>query len=309
MNSLPGLLTVLGIWIVPLFLFIGAIFLARRIYHRRSRRNPLTRDLLRQPGHTLREQREDQLYDLLAYVAVGSALPLMLYALYQTRLTASIQTATPGVAFYFTAGCAALGWVTWRIFRGVHRLRDLGLGLEAEVAAGQELNSLMRDGYFVFHDVPGSKAFNVDHVLVGHAGLFAVETKGRGKAVTKDGNGHVVEVAGDRLVFPGWTETEPVAQARRNAEWLGRWLSSAVGEPIDAKPVLIIPGWYIDRKQPCDVAIANETNAKSYFRRQPGDRLSGKLVQQIVHQLDTRCRDVQARTYKPVMPLSSSQST
>jgi len=307
MSSLPGMLTVLGIWLAPLFLFNGAIFLARRIYHRRSRRNPLTRDLLRQPGHSLRELREDQIYDLLAYVAVGSALPLMLFALYQVRLTASTPFTMPNIGVYVAAGCVGLGLVIWRIFRGVRRLRDLGLGLEAEVAAGQELNCLLSDGYVVFHDVPGSKAFNVDHVLVGPAGLFAIETKGRGKAVTSDGRGHVVEVSGDRLVFPGWTETAPIAQARLNAQWLGQWLSSAVGEPVEAKPVLVIPGWYIDRKQPCNVAVVNETNAKAYFRGQRANKLSEKLVKQIVHQLDGRCRDVQARTYKPVMSSPASQ--
>lgn len=307
MSFLPGVLTVLGIWLAPLFLFNGAIFLARRIYHRRSRRNPLTRNLLRQPGHSLREQREDQIYDLLAYVAVGSALPLMLFALYQARLTGSTSSPTPNIGVYVAVGCVTLGLLIWRIFRSVHRLRDLGLGLEAEVAAGQELNCLMSDGYFVFHDVPGSKAFNVDHVLVGPTGLFAVETKGRGKAVTKNGNGHVVEVSEDRLVFPGWTETAPLAQARLNAEWLGQWLTSAVGERIDAKPVLVIPGWYIERKRPCDVAVVNETNAKPYFRGQRANKLSEKLVKQIVHQLDARCRDVQARTYKPVMSSTASQ--
>ena len=44
----------------------------------------------------------------------------------------------------------------------------------------------MRDGFAVFHDVPGDKAFNVDHVVIGPQGVFAVETKGRGKPASRE---------------------------------------------------------------------------------------------------------------------------
>jgi hypothetical protein len=157
----------------------------------------------------------------------------------------------------------------------------------------------MRDGFAVFHDVPGDKEFNVDHVVVGSQGVFAVETKGRGKPVRKSGAEYKVEHIDGELVFPGWKETAPLEQARRNALWLAKWLTSAVGEPISVKPVLAIPGWWIERKSPSDVAIVNGKNTSAYFTKTRSAELSDKLVRQIVHQLDQRCRDVETRAYKP----------
>lgn len=58
--------------------------------------------------------------------------------------------------------------------------RSYQLGYEGEIAVGQELNQLMLDGYRVYHDFPGDK-FNIDHIVVGPPGVFAVETKARSK--------------------------------------------------------------------------------------------------------------------------------
>ena len=183
----------------------------------------------------------------------------------------------------------------------IKRARNLSLGLEAETAIGQELNLLMKDGFTVFHDVPGDKAFNIDHVVVGRQGVFAVETKGRGKPKrVTSGEGHRVEYRDGKLFFPGWVETAPLDQARRNADWLRKWLTAAVGAPVDAKPVLMIPGWYIEIKSKPTVAVMNGTNCRKYFLNVENADLSEQLVRQIEHQLDTRCRDVEPRSYRPL---------
>jgi hypothetical protein len=169
--------------------------------------------------------------------------------------------------------------------------------MEAEMAAGQELSQLIADGFAVFHDIPGNKKFNVDHVVVGRSGVFAIETKGRAKRVRGDESGYRVIFDQGRLQFPGWSEVEPLEQARRNAIWLGKWLTSAVGEAISAKPVLLLPGWFIERKSPSDVAIINGTNPRQYFLKIPGVELSEQLVRQIAHQLDSRCRDIEPKAY------------
>ena len=52
---------------------------------------------------------------------------------------------------------------------------------------------------------------------------------------------------GKSLAFPVWRESEPLKQATRQAKWLSDWLTTAVGEPIRAKPILILLGWFIKR--------------------------------------------------------------
>jgi hypothetical protein len=190
------------------------------------------------------------------------------------------------------------GYLVSRIMITVRQTHQLQLGLDAEIAIGQELNSLMREGFWVFHDVKGDGPFNVDHVVVGVHGLFAVETKGRPKIVGDDGEGYRVVLRDGRLAFPGWTETKALEQARRNAKWLGEWLSLAIGEQVVATPVLALPGWYIDfGKERSDVGIINGTNSAPYFKKAHARPLDERQVQQIRHQLDMRCRDVKARAY------------
>ena len=53
-------------YMVPLALVIGAVSIARRVYKRKDRRNPLSRDLLRGPGHTLKEKLDDARSDMAA---------------------------------------------------------------------------------------------------------------------------------------------------------------------------------------------------------------------------------------------------
>ncbi len=57
------------------------------------------------------------------------------------------------------------------------------LGPDCEMAVGQELNNPMCAGYRVYNDVP-AEGLNIDHVVVGRNGVFAVETKGRSKPST-----------------------------------------------------------------------------------------------------------------------------
>jgi hypothetical protein len=52
------------------------------------------------------------------------------------------------------------------------------IGYDGELATAQELNQLMRHGYYVFHDLQAEN-FNIDHIVIGPAGVFAVETKSR----------------------------------------------------------------------------------------------------------------------------------
>jgi integrase len=77
----------------------------------------------------------------------------------------------------------------------------------------------------VYHDFPAEN-FNIDHIVIGSNGVFAVETKGRAKPVNGDVN---VIFDGQGLQFPTHYEKDPFDQAKRQAVWLAKWLTSAVG--------------------------------------------------------------------------------
>jgi hypothetical protein len=149
----------------------------------------------------------------------------------------------------------------------------------------------------VFHDVIATdrlNQFNVDHIIVGSSGVYAVETKTRSKPLKQKGeNSAVVTYDGASLKFPDNIDTSSLKQARLNAVWLQKWLSSAVGEKINVEAILTIPGWFVERKSfPRNVHVLNPKQIKGFLKSKKEKPLSESLVQRIVHQLDQKCRDI-----------------
>jgi hypothetical protein len=167
------------------------------------------------------------------------------------------------------------------------------------MATGEELNQLMLRGCRVFHDFPAER-FNIDHVVVEPRGVFAVETKGRAKPVRGRGREDAtVTYDGNLLLFPTWQERQPVEQASRQAVWLAKWLTSAVGEPVTVHAAISLPGWYVDRKAAAvSPNVFNPRNA-TFLAEPAGDKeLSASLIQRIAHQVEQRCRDVMPQAFR-----------
>ena len=196
------------------------------------------------------------------------------------------------IIFYILIGIICVIYFAYKITGVIRQKRKLTIGHEAEMAVGQELNELMRDGAWVFHDFPADE-FNIDHIVVSTKGVLAIETKGRSKPTDGNGKSTAWEVIYDgmSLAFPGWTETEPIAQAERQAKWLQRWLTSAVGEPVTVKPILVLPGWFVKLANPKGIFVFNGKKPQVLFQYGQ-DVLSPTLINRIVHQIDQRCRNI-----------------
>lgn len=227
-------------------------------------------------------------------------LPLLIFA-----MTLSLEVfgskASDRINFIFILiAISVVGFLLFRIHRNKQKIQHLGLGLDAEMAVGQELNHLMREGYWVYHDFP-AEHFNIDHVLIGPMGVFAIETKGRAKPINKNGTAErEVLYDGETLRFPHKTEQQPLKQAESQARWLADWLTRAVGEPVAVTPVLAIPGWFIKQTKRKGVPVINGKNSSAFFASWDREVLSEKLQRQIAHQIDTRCRTVLPRAYQPM---------
>ncbi len=271
-----------------------ALVVAYILYNKKrlsgKRKNPINIDLLRSPGESLREQIEDKKLDIDSYLTLLPLLPLMLYIIYLQGNKSIINTMV-----LLVLGLVATTIVVHKLLKLTNVINKLTLGYEAELSVGQELNAMMRDGYHVFHDIPADN-YNIDHVVVGTGGIFAVETKGRSKPLQDDGKSEFkVKYDGIQLIFPSWVETEPLEQAKRQANSLQKWLSKAVGESLEVKPVLAIPGWYIERISNQGIIVINGKNPINIFGRKSGSELNAKLINQISYQLEQRCRTVKPR--------------
>jgi len=284
-------------FIVLLFIFVPVgIAWVMRYRQRQRRRSPLSQHLLRSPGQSLRSELDDRMWDLAGYLMALPLIPLMLYAM-QLRQALDAGGALKISGVLVVAGLMAFGFVFFQTIKTMRKVWKLRLGYEAELAMGQELDQLMRQGAVVFHDVPAA-GFNIDHVLVAPNGVFAIETKGRSKPNRNRGAEDAkVIYDGSGLSFPGWVENKPLEQARRQAVWLSKWLTNAVGDEVTARPVLALPGWFVERKSRSDVLLISGREASAILKAKH-EALTESMIKRIEHQLEQRCRDVEPSMYR-----------
>ena len=276
---------------------IALYFLVRRKRQARMlRRSPIGMDLLRGPGHSLREQLDDAGLDVMFEIALLMVVPLMALATFlaQSHIR-GLANMTHLAPIYAVAALAFIAYAVRKLIRTGTRMDNLKAGFDAELAVGQELDQLMRQGAAVFHDIPADN-FNIDHVVISSEGVFAVETKGFTKP--KQGRGKAdatVVFDGKVLKFPTWTTKDPLEQAERQAAWLAKWLTSAVGSPVQVVPVVALPGWFVELTGRSNVRVFNGKQLAGLLKSRGVQALSDTDVQRVAHQVEQRCRTVAPR--------------
>lgn len=282
---------------------LAAVFIVlRRKAHRRARyRSPLTSDLMRTAGSSVRksiERLRDQVDENLFLLVT---IPLALYAIHLTQsYLLGMAESIPRVILLILIVLATITFLVRKLASITVQVERMRLGAEAEEWVGQQLDRLMRQGAYVFHDVPFD-AFNIDHVVISAGGIFAVETKGRAKP--RKGGRHLdasVTFDGACLQFPGRSERRPVEQAESQARSLQQWLSNAVAEPVSVTPVLAIAGWFVERRGPSAVLIYNGKNPDFLLNRRPHH--SEQLLSRIAHQVEQRCRSIEPSFKRSPLP-------
>ncbi len=203
-------------------------------------RSPLKDRPLRLPGQALAEEHERLWDDKLE--------PLLLWALIMVVIAGlewwRAWTKSPPSPWLFTVvAIGAIAWAGWRLFKALPRLRALRQGIDGERVVGQFLERLREQGYQVFHDVQGQN-FNLDHVLIGPAGVFTIETKTWSKPLKGDArirfDGQTLQVGGHE------PERDVMAQAAAQASWLKALLAESTGRSFEVRPVVLFPGWFVE---------------------------------------------------------------
>lgn len=291
------------ILIIPIAVYFGfvfgGLFMAR---HRRKTRWPFKEEdrLLRGPGESLRKEVSKIDSDLLGELAGG--VIAVLFSFFAGAWLNTKLGGTPLVALF--AGIMMLLFVSLLSMRRILQLwqkrQNYHLGWFGERVVAEKLAPLRFSGWRVFHDVPfvnDGKVFNIDHVVIGEGGLFAIETKTRRKGGTHGPESDdVVYFDGQALHWPRCKDDhQGLDQAENNARTLTKWLQDEIGEHVPATPLLVIPGWTLKftgngpRRQ-CRVDSANWIQ-NSFKDLKP--MLSAKTVELVTRRLLAKCRDVE----------------
>jgi Nuclease-related domain len=150
------------------------------------------------------------------------------------------------------------------------------MGDQGEQWTAQELRKLRRRGWRVVNHIM-LRQWDIDHVLVGPGGLFAIETKWSAKA-------WVTDPPEERIY-------EAASRAAGSARDLSLWLKQLSVGPVE--PVVVLWGSNARELEPlklCSVAVVSGPHAKSWRESLRDDCLSRAQVDAAWSRLDAQCR-------------------
>ncbi len=281
-------LTSLGIAAI----LLGCLIIFRKYHLLKRKRPPFAKNLLRSPGHSL-VQRLDQINQEIN-ISLFSLLsvPLFICAVYISQLYfAQKQITTVGIVTIVFLCSTSMFYFLFNFSRCVRQKRAARMAYDGHVAVAQELNQLMLEGYHVYHDFPADE-FNIDHVVVGHTGVFTVKTLAR--SMPKSGDrmeDATVTYDGRILYFPKGDDWKTIDLAKHQASWLSNWIHHVVGEPLAVRAVVTLPGWYVKRTSAEGIPVINPQQLPSLFTYIKPRHLSEEMITRIANQIEQKCRD------------------
>lgn len=229
-------------------------------------RSPLTAPPLRNPGQSLDEEIHRFFNeDVISYLSViVCSLVITLMEWWRWWFPSP-----PRPILFTVLTVAVTAYITRRLFVLRRKVRQLRLARDGERAVGQFLETLRTRGYRVLHDLIGD-GFNVDHTLIGPAGIFTVETKTYHKPAK--GKPEIV-YDGERVTVAGHVpDRDPIVQGKAQARWLQNVLQESTGRRFAVRAVVLYPGWFIKMTaKPHDdtVWVLNPKALPAFLEHQP----------------------------------------
>lgn len=232
----------------------------------------------RRPGQSIRDKKEGLIDNWLIPFYFSTAFLWILWVLEEFRVRTH-QVPAPKLllclAIIATGVSAILFGRLWR------KLRHLNRGERGELRVAEILDELRGSGYRAFHDLVGN-GFNIDHVVVGPAGVFAIETKFR------SGSGEIEFRNGEGLFVGGYLEEKDcLHQARGNAFEVNRIIKENCCFDEWVWPIVVFVGdWRIKNEwQTTDARVfTTDKLVRHILNQQP--RLKQSEIKLIATHLD-----------------------
>ena len=247
----------LGIALMGSLVFVAIGHLWLVMGAKLQRRNPLSSQILYEPGHRIRQnlQKLDRRYYLfLSATLVYGLLLIVAFALQREPLpyeaSAWLWLALSGLLI--VAG-AILPVQVVKLKRARSRL---AYRRTASIAVGHALHRIASKGYNVYHDVRVGNQV-VDNVVIGAKGAYAVNVFVLGK--NRGGNG-TARLNESSLVFGKAKTSAPVGVSVNRVGGLSKALSRVIGHPIRVRSVIAVPGWNVASTDSDKHLLVNEKN-------------------------------------------------
>src|SRR5574344_2381193 len=189
----------------------------------------------RQPGQSLREEFDNVMSDkvLFPFIIVAGGMVFLLVELLHVY-----GNLKPSVLIGILAFVLSVVYAFIKIRPMLVYLRKIKQGERGERIVAQEIEKTPIEN--------GNRKFNIDHLLVGPNGVFAVETKNYTKP---NKGGCEVFYDGKEILWAGRKhDKDELTQAQAVAKSAHELILRETGLSVFVKPVLCAVGWYARSK-------------------------------------------------------------
>lgn len=205
---------------------------------------PIGKQLKRLPGQWLREKNDESFAKEIVVPLVVAVSGLLMFVLEAMHAFFNMRPSVLGGAIVAGAGVC---YAVYKVQKELGQREIRRKGEEGERIVAQMIErDLIPQGYTVFHDIQlckDDRCFNIDHLLIGKNGVFAVETKN----YTPQGNNAMVSCEGDEILWNGKTYSKNAAlQAKANAATAHDFIDSLGAERQFVTPVVCAIGWNVN---------------------------------------------------------------
>lgn len=178
-----------------------------------------------------------------------------------------------------------IGFAAYCIVRTTHARHQLKFVRDANIAIGHQLRQLPLQDASIFHDVP-TKAGIVDHVIVGHSGIYAINVVARRSRKRGD-----VRLVDHCIEYAGSDDDFSIVEIASKTARLQKELGSMLGRKLRVRSVVAVPGWNVDEQLSETHLLVNEhTLGMLTGWKDNSDLLMSEDAAQVQIELTARCR-------------------
>ena len=256
--------------LLPSLLFVAftALLFIKKVSDSRFWYTGSSERLLRPAGETIRRKIESidaQIQQSLFRLGVAVLVQILVYLL--------LNATNIGLALvYLLAAASAMNvcftfWYLAKTALLIRKRRSLPQSYLGERLVGEYLNLVTMDGYQIFHDLQ-FRDFNIDHAVVGPAGVFSFETKTCPRRKVNQAN-RILKFDGEQLQWPnGKSNDLGLKQCADHSEKLQQWLAEELGEAVEVQPVLVFPGWTVDSELDGPLKVLSPKRIRTFLKNQ-----------------------------------------
>jgi hypothetical protein len=233
---------------------------AGMVFPEKSKKQPVLK-VRRTAGQSIRDKKERLTDNWLIPLYFSTVFLWLLWVLEDFKARTH-QPPAPTSFLYLAIIATGISVIAFGCLR--QNFRRLNRGERGELRVAEILDDLRSSGYRAFHDLTGN-GYNIDHVVVGPAGVFAIETKFR------SGYGEIEFRNGEGLFVGGYPEEKDcLKQARGNAWEVNRIIKEHCRMNRWVRPLVVFVGdWKIkNRWYDTDARVLSTDQLVDYFDRQ-----------------------------------------